>query len=516
MKAVVVGVKGRVAAVLSDDGSIRKVKNNGYYVGQKLMPNEPVPYVNKVIPMLAAAAACIAIACGSGAYLYYTPYTYVSLDVNPSIEYSLNRFDRVLSVKGVNDDGDDMLEQMSLEALKNKPIEEAVTATVNQIKDNGYLDGGDELDDSIVIATSAPNKAHAGDLAERLQKSASQAVPERQLSVSTFTVEEQVLTQANELGVSPGKLTLISELQQKSPDSEPVDADEWIDKPVKVIIREIKQKEREQEEREQENESSKTLDSKVTDSVAADSQITDSSVIDSIQIDSGTLDSASLPNADSASETLDSAAAFAPVTDSTWHPVWEDPSKPVDSDKPLDSGDVLDSKPLDSNGNVLDSTLLDSNGNVLDSTLLDSNGNVLDSTVLDSNGNVLDSTALDSNGNVLDSTALDSNGNVLDSTVLDSGGNVLDSTLPDSKPEALDEEKPADSKSGQPAAGKETSSSSGKIQSVSAASSSESSEASKESKASSEDAKQSKASSEDAKQSKASSSESKHSSKAES
>jgi hypothetical protein len=42
-------------------------------------------------------------------------------------------FERVLSVKGVNDDGSEILEEIDLSNLGNKSIEEALALTVQRI-----------------------------------------------------------------------------------------------------------------------------------------------------------------------------------------------------------------------------------------------------------------------------------------------------------------------------------------------------------------------------------------------
>lgn len=99
MKACVVEMKGTFAAVLSDDGCIRKVKNRNYAIGQVIeMGNRTIHFSVKT----AALAACVAVVVllsSVTAWAYCTPYDYVSLDVNPSIEFSVNRFDRVISAK---------------------------------------------------------------------------------------------------------------------------------------------------------------------------------------------------------------------------------------------------------------------------------------------------------------------------------------------------------------------------------------------------------------------------------
>ena len=38
-------------------------------------------------------------------WLYFTPIAEISIDINPSIELRVNRFDQVISVDGLNGDG---------------------------------------------------------------------------------------------------------------------------------------------------------------------------------------------------------------------------------------------------------------------------------------------------------------------------------------------------------------------------------------------------------------------------
>lgn len=54
--------------------------------------------------MTAVAMACL-LFVGSSAMLYFTPTAVVSVDINPSLEMEINRFDRVMDVNGYNEDG---------------------------------------------------------------------------------------------------------------------------------------------------------------------------------------------------------------------------------------------------------------------------------------------------------------------------------------------------------------------------------------------------------------------------
>lgn len=79
------------------------------------------------IPVKYAALCSMVIVlftCGIGGfYIYQTPVSYISIDVNPSVELALNRFDRVVTVATYNEDGTAVLENLD---LKNKSYTEAV------------------------------------------------------------------------------------------------------------------------------------------------------------------------------------------------------------------------------------------------------------------------------------------------------------------------------------------------------------------------------------------------------
>lgn len=240
MKAVVVEIRDGFAAVLSDDGRIVKVKNQNYVIGQVIVTKEAVKRKLRFIPAAAAAAAVLICGtAGAGAYTYYTPYSYVSLDVNPSIEYSLNRFDRVLEVTGVNDDGEEIVRELKLDSLSNKKIDEVIARTVKQIADEGLFAG--ELGGGVVISASAKDLKKASELAEDLKQDAEDATEDENVTVESFPVGLERVQEAHELGVTPGKLNLVEKLRDSAETPDDVDLQEWLNKPVKEIMQGIKE-----------------------------------------------------------------------------------------------------------------------------------------------------------------------------------------------------------------------------------------------------------------------------------
>lgn len=71
------------------------------------------------VPLVAALAACLVLATlGIGGVAWASqPYAYVAIDVNPSIELGINRFDRVASTRAFNDDGEQLLAAAQVEGM---------------------------------------------------------------------------------------------------------------------------------------------------------------------------------------------------------------------------------------------------------------------------------------------------------------------------------------------------------------------------------------------------------------
>lgn len=278
MKSVVVEIKAGYAAVLSEDGYISKVKNKNYIIGQTIeIKSNKFKDINKLV-MCSALTAMITIAGGITLWAYKTPYSYVSLDVNPSIEYSLNRFNKVISITAVNDDGQEILNELGLDKLENENIEDAVTETVNQISKNGYFDNSidNDIEGGIIIATSGEDLEKSGELAEKLQKSLENEIEEigKDVNLEAISVELERVQKAKELGVTPGKLNLVEKLKNSSVDPESILLEDWLNKPVKDIMSAIK-----------ENKKSKIEQSKTSDEITEESTIHNTEVVNEIKTD---------------------------------------------------------------------------------------------------------------------------------------------------------------------------------------------------------------------------------------
>lgn len=92
--------------------------------------------------VLAAACFCIVLGMAGGYLAYARPVSYISVDINPSIELGVNRFGKVVSADAYNVDGQDILEHVR---LKNMSYIGAIEKLLGSEDCSVYLTGDSRL-----------------------------------------------------------------------------------------------------------------------------------------------------------------------------------------------------------------------------------------------------------------------------------------------------------------------------------------------------------------------------------
>lgn len=96
---------------------------------------------------LVPALACLMVALGGLGGLYFTPASVISIDVNPSLELSVNRFDRVVGVEGLNEDGRALAGELS---LTHRGYADAVERVLDSPAVASCVAGGGEVSLTVV------------------------------------------------------------------------------------------------------------------------------------------------------------------------------------------------------------------------------------------------------------------------------------------------------------------------------------------------------------------------------
>lgn len=176
MRAVIVETRGRQAAALGEDGIVHLVPAKGRAVGEQIiLDTRPRRRWKKPLTW----AACVAVLCAmatTGVYAAYEPYTYVSLDTNSSVEYTLNRFDQVLDVRPLEEESADLARALRENVPKFTHIDRAMVDTVDAMYRDGSLTG--EQDDQMVVTISSKEERKGHALKEHLGKALSTERPD--------------------------------------------------------------------------------------------------------------------------------------------------------------------------------------------------------------------------------------------------------------------------------------------------------------------------------------------------
>lgn len=237
-------IEGKKAYIIDDEGNISCIDDQGFSVGEELeinvktqtVPEKIMIFAKRNMPVIAAAAAFVVMLSGGVGYANCHTYSTVTLDINPSLRYSLNLFDKVIEVGAYNNDGEEIVSRIEKDA-KGKNLENVVSLTLDELDRTGYVgeetsvvvtlgskvDSEDKLENEVVDSVSKWNDVKTS---EGESKS---------ISVETVKVTPQMADMAIEKGVSPGKIYIVGKLKEQVLEDAEFDEDEWLTKSVKEI-----------------------------------------------------------------------------------------------------------------------------------------------------------------------------------------------------------------------------------------------------------------------------------------
>lgn len=170
MEYLVMETHPAYAVVLGEDGSCLKAANFGYQVGDRvgeIVAMKPAPAktgLRKTLAVLAAAAACLCIIFFGVYQPNYMGYGSVRMTINPDVLISVSRTDRVVKLKGLNDDGRALIKGFD---YKGRPEDAVAAELMSRASSLGYLkDGG-----SVKLTVSSRDSVWSADAKDDLAES---------------------------------------------------------------------------------------------------------------------------------------------------------------------------------------------------------------------------------------------------------------------------------------------------------------------------------------------------------
>lgn len=162
---------------------------------------------------LLGAVALVAVAV-TGTLFLTSPSGYLSIDVNPSVEFSFNRLNRVVEANGLNPEAVALLDGKDFKGLE---IDDAVREVVFSLLDNGYLSNEEAM-----LMFSTDDKEASNVILQRIKNEAVVWLKEYYETTSlisqSVSLNEDEIKLAHELGMSAGKYNLVKNILSSGKD----------------------------------------------------------------------------------------------------------------------------------------------------------------------------------------------------------------------------------------------------------------------------------------------------------
>ena len=159
--------------------------------------------VRRLVPLL-ACVLLLFIGLG-GSKLYFSTEFVISIDVNPSFEIGVNKFDRVVSVTGYNDDGENLVETLD---IKNMDYRKAL----DKIFTGGVLAEYYARNEVVTVTVVGSDEPVDNSIIEDVQSCTG-----NYKNTYCQAVDIESVDKAHELGLSYGKYAAFLELQALDP-----------------------------------------------------------------------------------------------------------------------------------------------------------------------------------------------------------------------------------------------------------------------------------------------------------
>jgi len=190
-------------------------KKNNFYRKESVMKKEKNRDNKFLVPRLAGVFALMVLCIGGvfGFNRYNKMYkvdSVIDFDVNPSIELSINKSEKVISVNALNEDGKIILDNMDLDKVD---LDVAVNAIIGSMVKNGYIS---DIENSILVSVKNDDIDRANKLKDDITNSINEILSSSSIKGSVLSqtyddnTENKKLAEDN--NVSDGKAKLINNI----------------------------------------------------------------------------------------------------------------------------------------------------------------------------------------------------------------------------------------------------------------------------------------------------------------
>ena len=161
--------------------------------------------------MAAMAAAAVVTLGGLGLYLG-GPSQYLAFDINPSIEIKANRLNQVVSLKGTNEDGKELLQGYRME---DRNLDRVLEDVVDLLDQAGYFTNKDKNDILLTVKSGSASETTVKNVNRHLAGYLEECQIEGRVLDQHVSLTKELKKLAEEHHISAGRMALIEKILAK-------------------------------------------------------------------------------------------------------------------------------------------------------------------------------------------------------------------------------------------------------------------------------------------------------------
>lgn len=179
-------------------------ENTKEYIVQKTKGYKRGNHVN--YKYVVSAFACAVFFILGGYRFYFTPTVQISIDINPSVELGVNRFDRVISFEGYNEDGRQLVTSVDVKGMD-------YSEAVNQIVESETVELLLAKEEIMTVSVVGTDDTQSEKIFAEVQ-----SCTNGKRNTYCYYADSKEVQKAHEKGLSYGKYKAFLELQKLDSD----------------------------------------------------------------------------------------------------------------------------------------------------------------------------------------------------------------------------------------------------------------------------------------------------------
>jgi len=162
-----------------------------------------------------ALAALVVTLIGTSGYYYQflKADSFITIDINPSIEIITNRNGDILSYNALNEDAEILLSDLK---LKGEKLENGTEKIIKEATEMGYIDETEDVN-SVLITVYEDDQDKQEEVLKTMENAINEVEKEKgiDIEIEKQGITEEIKDRANDLGISNGKMMYIENMVSK-------------------------------------------------------------------------------------------------------------------------------------------------------------------------------------------------------------------------------------------------------------------------------------------------------------